>query len=98
MRVLGIVVPMRDLFRLTGLDEQCTQQQHTCAVWCATWLRTLRNESGLTLAELGDKIGVSSYWLMQLEAGAVRPSAVVVSRLLEWIGSLPIGRPVKVAK
>lgn len=51
-------------------------------------LRTLRNERGLTLAQLGQQVGLSASYLSQVERGVTMPS---LSKLTTIANALDVG-------
>jgi transcriptional regulator with XRE-family HTH domain len=51
-------------------------------------LRALRNERGLTLAQLGQQVGLSASYLSQIERGVAMPS---LSRLTALASALDVG-------
>ncbi|WP_279236993.1 helix-turn-helix domain-containing protein [Heliorestis convoluta] len=55
----------------------------------ATRLRTVREQSGLTQAELAEKAGVSPGLIGQLEQGKVQPSLRTIERISEVLGVTP---------
>ncbi|QGG47543.1 transcriptional regulator [Heliorestis convoluta] len=66
-----------------------TSQLFSTVTMIATRLRTVREQSGLTQAELAEKAGVSPGLIGQLEQGKVQPSLRTIERISEVLGVTP---------
>ena len=53
-------------------------------------LRAARGDSGLTQAELGDRAGLSRYYISQIETGGANVTLDVVEALASVLGLRPI--------
>ena len=50
-------------------------------------LKTLREEAGLTLQELGDSVGVTNSMIAHMERGLKTPSVEVMVRIAKCLGT-----------
>ncbi|KAB2952386.1 helix-turn-helix domain-containing protein [Heliorestis acidaminivorans] len=86
----GETKPNIDLLRAIAdeLDITVSQLFSTLSM-IATRLRTVREQSGLTQAELAEKAGVSPGLIGQLEQSKVQPSLRTIERVSEVLGVTP---------